>query len=171
MFSEVSYLSASLPPFLKTSSLWTHRPLPGTLDCHQGRYVFVSSTHRAVISEGSLKNKCWKPGRQHIPEILSLEVETGAGVQGHPWLHGEFEDNLGHLRYCLKKKKKLVLGTVTKEGNTSRTPRLMAKTHGLESETRSLETMKLLDTAAIVSPFIQINDDLAHHACNHAARR
>jgi len=34
------------------------------------------------------------------------ELEAGGLVQGKPWLHSEFEDNLGYRRVCLKKKKK-----------------------------------------------------------------
>lgn len=31
-------------------------------------------------------------------------METGgSGIEGHPGLHGEFEDSLGYIRPCLKK--------------------------------------------------------------------
>jgi hypothetical protein len=32
----------------------------------------------------------------------AIEVEKGREVQGHPWLHIEFEDSLDYMGLCLK---------------------------------------------------------------------
>ena len=39
----------------------------------------------------------------HICHPSTWEMEAGgSGVQGHPWLHSEFEASLGYMRPCLK---------------------------------------------------------------------
>jgi hypothetical protein len=39
------------------------------------------------------------------PSIWEVEAR-GSGVQGHPWLHIEFEVSLGYTTSCLKKENK-----------------------------------------------------------------
>lgn len=39
----------------------------------------------------------------HICNQNTWEVEAGGSeVQGHPWLHSEFEASLGYVRLCFK---------------------------------------------------------------------
>lgn len=49
----------------------------------------------------------------HTCNSSTQEVEAaGSGIQGHPWLHSEFESSLGYVKLCLKNKK----GAVVSEG-------------------------------------------------------
>lgn len=46
----------------------------------------------------------------HTCHLNTLEVGAeGSGVQGHPWLHGQFKDSLECMRPCLKKTKQRFL--------------------------------------------------------------
>lgn len=42
----------------------------------------------------------------HGHNCSPTEVEAGgAGIQAHPWLHGELDAGLGYTRSCLRKEK------------------------------------------------------------------
>jgi hypothetical protein len=76
---ELLSLPASLPLLLKTPSLWTHRPLPGTLDCHQGRHAFapLPLVHTGLrFQKEILKTSAGNQGVSAYLKPCNWEVET-----------------------------------------------------------------------------------------------
>lgn len=52
-------------------------------------------------AEHYIYNKCLlKKQDAYHPSTRDIEVGESE-IQGYPWLHGEFEANLGYTRHCL----------------------------------------------------------------------
>lgn len=97
------YLSCPLP--VSSSSSWNLPPLPWQLVLPQPPDLPASGTYLLPLM--ILVETKSKSSKTHLwSQNLKREVR-GSEIYGHFQMHDKFKASLGHMRYCLKKKKRL----------------------------------------------------------------